>query len=91
VLTKDQANAASEVLLAGRRKEQERFAETIATKFVPFSTWLRYGITGTTGVLIGVMFGSGQPGGIFLWSVIGLGAGTVVGFWLGRIRSRREA
>jgi hypothetical protein len=91
MLNKNQAESASDLLLADRRKAQEKFAVTIATKFWPFSTWVRYGVSGITGVAGGVMFGSAQPGGIILWSVIGLAAGITFGFLLGQVRRRREA
>ena len=91
MLSRDQAESASEVLLAEKRKVQDKYAETITTKLWPFSVLLRYLISSTTGAAIGAMYGNAQPGGIILWSVIGLAAGVAFGFWLGQMHRRREA
>jgi len=91
MLNMDQAESAADALLADKRKAQENFADTIATRFWPLSTWIRYGISITTGVAAGVMLGSAQPGGTVLWSVFGLAAGIAFGFWLGKMRRRRAA
>ncbi len=89
MLNKDQAESASAIMLAERRKEQAEFAHTIATKYRPFSTFLRFTVSGVTGLAVGAIYGSQDAGRLIFWCSVGLAAGIAYGFWLGHMRRRR--
>lgn len=88
MLNRDQAEAASEMLLADKRNAQRELANKIATQYRPFSAYLRYTISGVIGVALGVMHGSKHEGGPILWGLLGLAAGLAYGFWLSQARRR---
>ena len=91
MLTKDQANAASNLLLADGRTKQREHASTIATQYRPLATYLRYSVTSLTGFLAGGIFGDQLLDAFFPWCVAGLFCGIGYGYFLGLMRRRREA
>ena len=91
MLTNDQAESASELLLADGRARQAQATQRIANKHRPFSTWLRFTVTAATGLLVGGLLGEQQAGAFFPWCLVGLLAGVAYGFLLGHMRRRHEA
>ena len=90
MLTREQAEAASEFVLSDGRRSQEETARRIETRYRPFSTFLRYFVTAATGLLAGGIFGSSQMGAFFPACLVGLLLGAAYGFFLGQMQRRRE-
>ena len=89
MLSKDQADALTDSLLADKRQDQSQVAIRIS-QVRTTAALARFLVIASTGFLVGGIFGHSQTGEFFPACIFGLLCGAGYAYLIGVMRQRRE-